>query len=135
MPIGWAAEAQGPGPLFSLDVTSSSPEEAFANTLDKETVLTLSTLQRVYYSVEQDRVLDNRGAVSIRLLPEPATGTLLLFDGLARFFLARRSPVLQRAAAEPVARGAISEAGATISREAGATYSGSGFKISAATET
>ncbi len=48
---------------------SATPVEAFDDTLTLETFLSLDADQRVYFSVLDQAALDNRGGVSIRVLP------------------------------------------------------------------
>ena len=77
-----------PGFTFGLAVSEPSGPAAFAATTTKDTVLTLTTDQRVWFSLADTPSLDNRGGVSIRV-PEPSLPIGML-AGVATLALLRR---------------------------------------------
>ena len=83
------APAVDPGFTFGLPASEPSAQAAYDATLDKDTTLTLSQAQRVYFSLDDAPALDNRGGVSIRVVPEPG-GWVALTAGLLRLMAAKR---------------------------------------------
>ena len=79
------------GFVFGLPVGAASGQDAFDATLDKDTLLTLSTGQRVHFYLEDTTAFDNRGGVSIRV-PEPGLPTGALAGAVLLVVLARRRP-------------------------------------------
>ncbi len=86
--LGRLSEGRSTG-NSSLPLGAGSLQAAFDGTLDKDVTLSLSADQRVYFSITDQAVLDNRGGVSLRLVPEPSS-TLLLAAGVASLIALER---------------------------------------------
>lgn len=84
------APSVDPGFSFGLPVGEASAQAAFDATTDRDTTLTLSQPQRVYFSLDDAPALDNRGGVSIRIVPEPSGGVACVAGLMALAAMARR---------------------------------------------